>query len=154
METLTTLEPRTQRGLHALTRANLDSARGFEEAARLIEHSVLRGVFEQAARERRAAVETLTSVLHLNAEEAPVAGSLLARLHRAWMDLRAAVNGGDAYVILIELERETMALRSMYEDTLRDTAGSPLNPLLLQHYARIKRDDDDLRALRDSFAKL
>ena len=42
------------------------------------------------------------------------------------------------------------AIKHTYEDALKDTAGSPVNPVLQRQYIEVKRGHDTIRDMRDA----
>lgn len=150
-ETKHDLNEETIDAIQDLIQANLDSADGFTEAAKQIEHSNLAALFVELGQQRRALAETLQGHVRFNGERPRTDGSWLAAAHRTWLDLRAKIAGGDAKVILQEAERGEDYIKHAYEEALKNTAGSALNDVLLAQYAVVKKGHDRIRDLRDTF---
>lgn len=147
-----TLKEKTVDRLQKLIRYNIDACNGFNEAADKIDHEAVATLFRRLGEERRRQAEELKQFVTVASDEKPEdSGSATAAMHRAWIDLRAALNGGDPYVILIEAERGEDAIKGEYEDVLEETAGTPVNDVLLRQYMQVKRAHDSVRELRDSF---
>ena len=91
--------------------------------------------------------------MEINNEDAQDDGSVAAKLHRVWINIRGKLNGGDAHAILAEAERGEDHIKEAYEDVLTETAGSAMNDVLTAQYAKVKEGHDKIRDLRDSYAK-
>ncbi|HUG66257.1 MAG TPA: PA2169 family four-helix-bundle protein [Pirellulaceae bacterium] len=151
LETKTTLNDKTIESLQKLIRANIDAYDGFREAADEIDDQSVAELFRDLAGERSALATELQECVEWNGEEAEDDGSVAASVHRAWINVRAKLNGGDAHVILIEAERGEDHIKHAYEDILKDTAGSAMNDVLQSQYARVKAGHDRVRDLRDAY---
>tara|TARA_R110002072_G_scaffold14013_1_gene58386 strand:+ start:14458 stop:14760 length:303 start_codon:yes stop_codon:yes gene_type:complete len=93
----------------------------------------------------------LQQYVEFNGKEAEDDGSVAAKTHRIWINIRGKLNGGDATVILIEAERGEDHIKDAYEDVLKDTAGSAMNDVLTAQYAKVKAGHDKIRDLRDAY---
>ncbi len=137
--------------LQDLIQINLDSSKGFREAAEEISEDDIAKLFRGLAEERANHAEELQTFVAWNGEKAADDGSLLGCMHRAWVNVRAKLNGGDPYVVLIEAERGEDSIKEAYEEALKSTAGSAMNDVLLKQYACVKAGHDGVRDLRDAY---
>ena len=151
METKTSLTEETIEALQDLIQTNIDSAKGFQEAAEEIDDVNLANLFREMASTRNGLAEELQKHVEFNGERPRESGSLLAAMHRTWLDIRAKVNGGDPTAILIEAEKGEDHIKHAYEDALKKTAGSAMNDVLTQQYATVKAGHDRIRDLRDAY---
>jgi uncharacterized protein (TIGR02284 family) len=149
-ETVRNLPDTTVDKLQDLLRVNIDSENGFRDAAEQVDDVALRRIFRQFADERQSNAAELKQFVELNGEAAVDDGSVLAAIHRAWMDLKAAVSSRDAKAVLTEAERGEDHIKQMYEDVLTETAGSAVNDVLQHQYAKVKAAHDVVRDLRDA----
>ncbi|MFN3168107.1 MAG: PA2169 family four-helix-bundle protein [Phycisphaeraceae bacterium] len=136
--------------LKDLTRINRDSAAGFEEAADVVENDRLQQLFRDLAKQRVTFADELNRYVDLNEGDTEITTSWRNMFHRWWIDVRGKAAGGDAYVVLAEAERGEDAIKHMYEDVLKQTAGSPVNETLLKQYGEVKKGHDTVRDLRDA----
>src|ERR1051325_11392328 len=91
--------------LNGLIETCRDGQEGFRTAAEGVRGARLRELFQGYAGQRAAfAGELQEEVRRLGGEPAQT-GSLVASLHRGWMGLRAALEGGDERAIAAECER-------------------------------------------------
>ena len=139
--------------LQDLIEINIDSQKGFQQAAETIEEPKMATLFRQIARDRAANATELQRFVAVNNETPEDDGSAMGAMHRWWLSARGALNGGDDYVVLIEAERGEDAIKHKYEDVLKETAGSPMNDVLTRQYATVKSQHDQIRDLRDARAK-
>ena len=151
LETKTNLDEATTEKLQILIRANIDSYNGFHESAEEIDDARLTTLFKQLGDERSAMASELQEFVEFNGKEAEDDGSVAAKTHRIWINIRSKINGGDPYVILIEAERGEDHIKAAYEDVLKETAGSAMNDVLTAQYAKVKAGHDKVRNLRDAY---
>ena len=150
METKISLNEETINGVQKLIRYNIDSADGFQGAAKDIKTEAIATLFRDLAAERQELAAELQTYVEINGEESVDDGSVMAAMHRAWISTRALINGGAAHPILCEAEKGEDCIKAAYEDVLKDTAGSALNDVLTQQYAKVKAGHDRVRDLRDA----
>ena len=151
LETTANLNEETIEALQDLIQINIDSAKGFRESAEQVEDMNLAGLFREMASTREQLSEELKQHVQYSGERPRNDGTILASLHRTWLDIRAKVNGGDPTSVLIEAEKGEDYIKKAYEDTLKETAGSAVNDVLTQQYATVKAGHDRIRDLRDSY---
>lgn len=149
LETKSTLNQSTIEGLQKLIRYNLDSVEGFKHAADQIDEPKVETVFREIANERSQFADQLQQFVDFNFEEPVKEGSAMAALHRTWLNVRSALNGGDVYPVLAEAERGEDYIKAAYENTLKETAGSAMNDVLQTQYASVKAAHDKVRDMRD-----
>ena len=140
--------------LQDLIRINIDSAKGFREAADTLDddHVRLRSQFHQLAETRKRFADDLQSMVRSSNEEPADDGTLKGAAHRWWLNLRGLFEGGDAHAILAEAERGEDEIKELYETTLKETADSPAHQVLQSQYRAVKEGHDWVRDLRDAFA--
>jgi len=140
--------------LQGLIEINLDSSKGFAEAADKLEKDDrgIEAMFRNLSRERAAQAQELQAMVAANQEKPTKSGSVAAAAHRTWMDLRAALGGGSE-AVLSEAERGEDHIKAKYEDALKDLAGCSCTQLLQRQYAAVKASHDKVRDLRDARVK-
>ncbi|APZ94165.1 PA2169 family four-helix-bundle protein [Fuerstiella marisgermanici] len=153
LETKSTLTDETVEKLQDLVRINMDSHQGLLDAADAIDDDAVATVFRATATERSLFAEELKAYVEWNDESAPQEQSFAAKVHQAWMNCRAKLNGGDPHVVLIEAEYGEDQIKEAYEDALKDNPGSAMNELLQSQYAVVKKGHDRIRDLRDAYSK-
>lgn len=151
LETKFDLNDQTIEKLQKLIRYNIDSHDGFKECAEEIENPNLSNLFRDLAQERSAMATELQNYVEWNNEDAKDDGSVKAAVHRAWINVRSKLSGGDAYAVLAEAERGEDCIKEGYEEVLKEIPGNALNDVIQQQYARVKSAHDRIRDLRDSY---
>lgn len=150
MPSILNLSEQTIEQLQNLIRINIDSERGFREAAGIIHNDAIADLFEQIAQERRTQINELSGYVELNNENAEDNGTMQGTLHRWWLSARGALAGGDDHVVLGEAERGEDAIKEEYEKVLAQTSGSPVHPVLTRQYDTVVRSHDRIKDLRDA----
>jgi len=149
METIDSLNKATLSRLRELAVSLRDSQVGLTETAgKVIDKEVVR-LFYGIASERATMEQELNDVLHINCEPISDTTSWLGELSHAWTRVRAALSGGDAFVILNEVERSEAMIVASYKRILPEIAGNPLNKLLLEQYERLQTGLTALGEMRD-----
>jgi uncharacterized protein (TIGR02284 family) len=152
METKTELDSVTVAKLHDLVRINIDSDDGFTEASKDIKDKSIAALFIELAGQRRNNALELQEFISWSGEKAAVQGSYVAAMHRAWINLRGMISGGDSYAILAEAERGEDAIKSAYEDAMPAVSETSIRELLDKQYASVRADHDKVKSMRDRFA--
>jgi len=152
LETKLSLSQETLGEMQDLVQVNIDSYNGFLEAAEKIEDEKIAQLFRQYASQRSAQAAELKGLLGANGEQPAEKGSMAAAVHRAWIDVKAAVTGGGVHAVLAEAERGEDHIKHMYEDTIKKTSGSAVNDVLHRQYKDVKSAHDQVRDLRDAHA--
>lgn len=152
LESKLNLQNSTVDSLQELIRTNIDSQKGFTQAAETIEDAGIATLFREIAADRGANAGELQRYVALNNETPEEQGSTMGAMHRWWLSARGTLNGGDDHVVLIEAERGEDTIKHKYEEVLKETAGSPMNAVLQKQYSAVKAQHDRIRALRDQRA--
>ena len=72
-------------------------------------------------------------------------------MHRAWINLKAAVTSGDDHAILAECERGEDSAVSEYKKAIEEsTLSAPIRDTISRQYADVKSAHDRIRELRDA----
>ena len=152
METKIELDSVTLAKLHDLVRINIDSDEGFTEASEVTKDKTIAALFLDLALQRKSNGQELQEFVAWNGEKAEVQGSYIAAMHRAWINLRGMMGGGDSYAILSEAERGEDAIKGAYEDAMPSVSANVVHYVLSRQYVRVKADHDRIKSLRDKFA--
>lgn len=150
VETKTTLCDETISCIQDLISVNLDSEKGFREAAEHCGDSpVVKALFTELATQRGAQAIDLKTLVGMNGEESEDSGSVAGAAHRWLLDIRGKLAGG-APVMLIEAERGEDYIKGKYEEALKKNAGSAVTDVLNRQYVAVKAGHDRVRDLRDA----
>ena len=151
---MATVTPETHGTLHKklndLISINIDSVKGFEHAIDEVDSPQYKELFRSIKTQREANVRELRSLVASQGETPEDSGSLKAKAHRWWLDLRANLSSNDDYNVLAEAERGEDAIKNMYEEVMEDAQGSPAADVIQQQYGNVKSGHDRVRDLRDA----
>jgi len=146
------LDDTTTQTLQELVQINIDSAKGFEEAAGALSDPALKDVCLNLADIRWQNAEELRGFVEWNEEIAPTEGTYLAALHRVWMNVRQSLSSNDAHAILSEAEFGEDQIKAAYKDAIEQATSTAVYPLLARQYLNVCQGHDRIKALRDARA--
>ncbi|MGE0712470.1 MAG: DUF2383 domain-containing protein [Planctomycetota bacterium] len=141
------LGPRTIEALEELARADFEEAMALERAAAGCASTGVTGHLRALARQRRELARELRTHFEEGGVDAPATRGLLETLRQVWLDLKRVVQRGDPQRVIEEVLGSEGELERAYRDALHETAGSPLNALLMAHLRRIRADEQTLRTI-------
>jgi uncharacterized protein (TIGR02284 family) len=128
----------------------VDSADGYEAAAKAAGSGALKSILDERAKMRRRFAGELRNELKRHGAAPDDDGSLLATAHRAFMDIKAAV-GDSRERVLEEVERGEQHLVAQYEQGLGTVAPEGSAHHLLQEQLKCVRQDlQSARKLHDA----
>lgn len=133
--------------LNTLIATTIDSANGFEEAAKNARATGLAQQFAELARDRWAVVETLEAEVRRLGSEPKRSGTAKAAAHRRWLDLKNAVAGSDRAVIR-EVENGESYLVTKYEAVLAEQGLATMTRGAIEDaYSEIRRGQGRVEGL-------
>lgn len=153
LETKNNLNDDTIKEVQKLIEINIDSGKGFSEAAKNIKNSAVAGYFRECGTRRESYAGELQQHVARSGTKPEDSGSVKGTVHRWWLDIRGSVQDGDEHAVLAEAERGEDAIKERYENVLKATAGSALNSVIQHQYASVKADHDRIRSMRDAAKK-
>lgn len=144
--TLTTSEViDTLNGLIELSR---DGQKGFQEAAEKIDAHDMRTFCLEQSRVRAHFVGELQTLVHVLGDEPDNKGTVSGALHRGWMNLKAALGGGDHAILDVVESGEDAAVRA-YQKALAKTLPADVREIVQRQSYSIKQAHDTVRVMRD-----
>jgi uncharacterized protein (TIGR02284 family) len=131
-----------------------DGQNGFRDAAEKLTDPTIRAFFHEKSLERGQFVGELDNELHrLGEKDVDTSGSVGGTVHRAWIDLKSALGGGD-HAILAEAERGEDAAKEAYRKAIESkNLSQDILPTITRQYEMIQRDHDQVKAFRDASKK-
>lgn len=123
--------------------------RGFREAAEHFKSPELKSMAQRVSSERAAFARELEPELHAEGEKDKPEGSAAGALHRAWIDIKTALGGGD-HTILEWLEQGEDHAKKIYSEALQATLPSAAQLIVRRQYDRIVAVHDEVKRLRDT----
>ncbi len=124
--------------LNSLIETCRDGQEGFRAAAEGVGSAKLRELFHGYALQRAGFVGALQDEVRRLGGEPVQTGSLVASLHRGWMGLRAALEGGDERAIVSECERGEAAALETYRSALGTDMPAGVRTMVERQFAEIK----------------
>jgi uncharacterized protein (TIGR02284 family) len=132
-----------------LIETSKDGEKGYRDAAEHVKRSDLKGYFlEQSTERGRFANELQSELAKLGKPEKKVSGSASGAMHRAWIDTKVALGGGDK-TILESVESGEDNAKDTYNKALSGALPSSLTEIVRRQAASVQRAHDKVRTLRD-----
>ena len=129
-----------------------DGQKGYQDAATHVKRSDLKTYFNEQSLERaRFAGELEAELIRLGKPDKKVSGSVSGALHRAWIDTKANLGGGDK-TILDSVEQGEDNAKNSYQKALSESLPGNLMEIIRRQAASVQRAHDKVRSLRDTAA--
>lgn len=147
-------EPQKTRSITAewlceLHQGNLDCARVFREASRVVSDVSVATICDDISSKRQRHAEELEE--YLTEHESEDHASLTTVMHRAWLDLRASFSSDNPTAVLAEVLRGERRLGQGYARAITALAGSPVLGMIRRHTAENATDTGHLAELHAAF---
>ncbi len=128
-----------------------DGQEGFKQAAEGVKDPQLKSLFNDYSLQRsRFATELQSEARILGESEPETSSSAAGALHRAWINLKSAVTGGDDHAILAECERGEDSAVEEYKKAMNDNLSASLRGIVARQFTQIKEAHDRIKNLRDT----
>lgn len=136
--------------LNTLIETTIDSADGYDEAAKDSHNHRYTSTFQTRAKERREVSAALQRQVRALGGKPEEDGSVLASAHRMFVNLRASISKGDRAVIE-EVERGEDHIKHQFEDALQDDQLSAATRLAISDaFSSVKAGHDQMRDLKQA----
>lgn len=136
--------------LNSLIETTLDSADGYREAAKETERPNFRTLFEARSFERQQVASDLQGTVRSLGGEPEDDGSILAKAHRAFLDVKHAVLR-DEQAVVNSVENGEDFIKGKFESALEDSSVSATTRETIRRaYATVKDGHDQMRDLKHS----
>lgn len=126
-----------------------DGRQGFQTAAADVKDEELKQLFQGYAVQRDHMITELQNELHKTGKIQDESGSVEGAIHRAWIDLKAAILTNDRKRILEECEQGEDYAVAAYKKALKEDLPQPLSEVVQDQYQRVQAAHDHIRDLRD-----
>jgi len=143
----------TQALLNELVETLKDGQKGYADAMTNVEDASLKETFKKYAVQRAGFVTEIEDQmfkldLHPNTNEGT---STTSKVHRAWIDLKAALTSKDSKAVLNECERgEDYAVKAYQTALEAQDLPSTLKSLIEKQYQGVQEAHNNIRSLRDA----
>lgn len=127
-----------------------DGAKGFESAANAVDSMQYRRLLTQFSQQRRRfAIMLRGIVLRYGGIPEQRETPLIARLHRAWLSLRAVFSRNKTWAVLDECERGEYVAVSNYERALAIDLPAGIRPIINEQFAAVQATYNRIHAMRE-----
>jgi hypothetical protein len=134
--------------VNGLVEITIDSADGYEEAAKDAQSSRFKTLFQARAQERRGIVSDLQAEVRRLGGTPDDDGSILAAAHRVFLNVRDALTKGDEAVVKTVEDGEDH-IKAKYEKALGDVDIQPETRRAIEAaYAKVKAGHDQMRDIK------
>lgn len=138
--------------LNGLIEICRDGNQGFQEAAANIQSAQIKSYFLEQSRMRAQFLGELQQEVRSLGGEPDNAGSTAAAIHRAWIDLKSALGGGDSAIVAACETGEDFAVKE-YEGALQKQLPANLRQVIERQYQSVKQAHDQVRDWRNSLKR-
>jgi uncharacterized protein (TIGR02284 family) len=136
--------------LNSLIETTLDSADGYREAAKETEKSNFKTLFERRSFERQQVASDLQGTVRTLGGEPEDDGSVLAKAHRAFLDVKNALLR-DEQAVVNSVESGEDFIKGKFEKALEDSdVSATTRETIRRAYATVKDGHDQMRDLKHS----
>ena len=137
--------------LNSLIATTLDSVDGYTEAAKETDSAHFGDMFTARASERRSVVLQLQGEVRRLGGNPEDDGTVLASMHRTFLDLKSIVTGRDDKAIVNEVERGEDHILHKFQDALKDEDLSPETKAAIHSaFGSVRTGHDQMRDLKHS----
>lgn len=128
-----------------------DGQEGFRQASEAVQDSELKSLFNEYSLQRsKFAGELQDEIRQLGESDLETGSSVAGSVHRAWINLKAAVTTQNDHAILAECERGEDSAVAEYEKATTAELPSPLRETVSRQADQVKVAHDRVRNLRDA----
>jgi uncharacterized protein (TIGR02284 family) len=135
--------------LNNLTETCRDGQNGFADAAEHISDPQIRSYCLEQSRTRAQFVGELQREVRALGGDPDNTGSAAAAMHRAWINLKSALGGGD-HAILAACETGEDSAVKQYEEALQSGLPANAQTVVSQQHRSVRQAHDEVKRLRDS----
>lgn len=136
--------------LNSLIETTLDSADGYREAAKESDNPRFQSLFEQRSFERQQVASDLQSTVTSLGGEPEDDGSILAKAHRAFLDIKHALLR-DEQAVVNSVENGEDFIKAKFEAALEDSdVSATTRESIRRAYESVRSGHDQMRDLKHS----
>jgi uncharacterized protein (TIGR02284 family) len=111
--------------LNNLLEKNYDAEKGYKDAAEQIENPKMKDFLQKQAQKRYDFGHEIKTEIKNYGEEPDKGGSAKGTVHRAWMDLKAAVASSSEEQVMEEVQRGEQSAINEYNEVISETSLPP-----------------------------
>lgn len=126
-----------------------DGQNGFKEAAEAVEKSDLKSFLYDCSQQRSEFAGKLQNLVREMGGDPEKEGSVIASLHRGWINLKSAIAGNDEQAVLNECERGEDSAVKNYNEALNQDLPQNVRDVVHEQFTTVKATHDKVKSLRD-----
>ena len=135
--------------VESLIETSKDGQKGYQDAAEYVKRPDLKNYFnEQSAQRGRFGQELQAELVKLGKPDKKVSGSASGAMHRAWIDTKVALGGGDK-TILESVEAGEDNAKDTYKKALTGALPTSVLEIVRRQAGSIQQAHDKVKMLRD-----
>ena len=135
--------------LNDLIALNRDGQAGYQEAAEKCLSPTTKTLCLAQSRSHAHYVGELQTQLHILGDEPDNTGSVSGAMHRGWMNLKAALGGGD-HALMTSIESFAEHAVSTYRDALAESLPLDARDIVARQFEGIQLTHAEVKALRET----
>jgi uncharacterized protein (TIGR02284 family) len=139
--------------LNDLIETSKDGEYGFKICAEDVKDMELKQVLAAAAQRCGEGAKELQEQVRLLGGDPDKQSSVAGTLHRAWVDIKAAITGKDEQAVLEECERGEDVAKKTYEKALAKDLPDNIRSIVHRQYQGVVENHDRVRDLRNRYRK-
>jgi uncharacterized protein (TIGR02284 family) len=139
--------------LNELIHVCKDGEHGYRTAAEDVRNSQLQSVFTEYAKQRGSAGRQLQAEVERLGGAATDSGTLTAAVHRGWIDLKAALSGGDGGAIVAACETGEDHTLAAFERVVNAGITGESLSIVEKQYGKIKEAHTRLVRLKEEMSR-
>jgi|ERR1700761_2199274 len=137
--------------LNDLVQINNDRIAGYENAYKEIQDDELKAIFNNKILESQQFKSTLAEEIEVLGSDVDNDTSVSGKIHRTWLDVKAAFSGHSNKSVLEECEFGEDAIKKAYQSALNEEhLPAYIRDILNDQIAILQQSHDEIKALRDS----
>ena len=138
--------------LNSLIETCKDGEQGFRTAAENLKDQQTKSLFLEYAQQRAEMARELQTEVRTLGGDPESAGSVAGSAHRGWMNLKAAIAGGDDSIIA-EAERGEDVAKKAFDDALAQGLPPTTLAIVREQAKRVHAAHDRVRAIEKAAAR-
>jgi uncharacterized protein (TIGR02284 family) len=137
--------------LNGLIETTLDSAHGYDEAAKDVKDPALKSMFAERARKRAEIGRLLQQEVRSFGGEPETDQSIAGKMHSKFVELKNALAGGSRKAVVDEVEHGEDVIKGKFEKALKsDDLPVVARSLVSRAYESIRADHNEMSTLKRS----
>ncbi|MFN2453407.1 MAG: PA2169 family four-helix-bundle protein [Pyrinomonadaceae bacterium] len=125
-----------------------DGENGFSTAAEGTKNAELKTLFTTYSQQRAQFATELQGAVRGLGGDPEKTGSVVASLHRGWINIKSAVTGESDAAIIAECESGEDSAKANYEEAMKENLPANVKSIVERQYGMVKEAHDRVRDLK------